>query len=216
VSLRTQFLRRCENIYALLSAQLLDQYAKSHEHWTPIWSVTAVHDQRATRLGVVRQCLIYQLNKTARHLRYFTLHRWPAMILILLYDSTFISFCVQNAKFATRVIWTTLTTDVTDPYVIIIGFIVRPIAWALPWAFIQLETMLLIYFIFNYIHSGVSNPFFFQKYPCLFLIINNYDFRGPWHFFHPIIKNYMYFLLLQIQENIGICIRKLTLIIQII
>lgn len=36
VSLRAQFLRRCENIHPLLSTQLLDQYAKCHEHGTPI------------------------------------------------------------------------------------------------------------------------------------------------------------------------------------
>lgn len=162
VSLRAQFLRRCENIHALLSAQLLDQYTKCHEHRTPIWSVATVHDQWAARLGIVRQRLVYQFYETARHLRYFTLHRRPAMILILLHDSALVSLRIQNAKLATRVVWTTLAVDITDPYMIIIGLVVRPVAWTFPRAFVQLEKILFIYFIRDYnIYSGID--FFFLK-----------------------------------------------------
>lgn len=136
MSLRTQFLRCCEDIHAFLGAQLLNQYAERHEHGTSIRSVVAVHDQRTAGLGVIRQCLIYQLDETACHFRYFALHRWPAMILILLHDAALVSLRIQNAKLTTRVVRTALTMDVTNSYVIVVGFIIGPVAWTFTRAFV--------------------------------------------------------------------------------
>lgn len=183
MSLRTQFFRRCENIHALLSTQLLDQYAKCHEHGTPIWSVAAMHSEWAARLGVVRQCLVHQFYETACHLRYFTLHRRPAVILILFHDRVLVSLRVQNAKFATRVIRTTFAVDVTDSYMIIISLIVRPVAWTFPRAFVQLEKILFILYVI--IIFILIIEFFFLK---VRILLFHYEDRGPWHFFHPIIK----------------------------
>lgn len=134
VSLRAKFLRRCEDVHALFRAQLLDQYTERHEHGTTIRSVAAVHDQRAARVGIVR--LVHQLDETARHLRYFALHRRPAVILILLHDPALVRLRVQDAELATRVIRTALAMNVTDLYVIVIGLVVGPIPWTFPRAFI--------------------------------------------------------------------------------
>lgn len=44
LSLRAQFLRCREDIHAFLDAQLLNEYAKRHEHGTSVRSVATVHD----------------------------------------------------------------------------------------------------------------------------------------------------------------------------
>lgn len=78
--------------------------------------------------------LIDQFDHATRHLRHLTLNRWPTVILKLGHFYGVLHLTVGHIEFASRVIRTTFTLHVLDHNVLVLDFIVGPIARTFLWS----------------------------------------------------------------------------------
>lgn len=94
---------------------------------------------KVTLTIVMILCLINKLDHTACHLWHLTFHRWPSIILKLRNFDCILHLAIGHIKLASRVIRTTLALHVLDQYMIVLNFIVGPVAWAFFWSVADLS-----------------------------------------------------------------------------
>lgn len=102
-----------------------------------------MHDNRpnasiALLTVVVVLRLIDKFDHTASYLRHLTFHRRPAVVLELGYLNSVLHFAIGNVELAAGVIRTAFAVHVLDEDVIVMDFIIRPVAGTFFWCIADL------------------------------------------------------------------------------
>lgn len=76
--------------------------------------------------------LVYKFYNAPTDFRNFAVHCWPTIVLELCHFQRVINFAVRYVEFPSRIIGTAFAVHVFHEDVIILDFIIGPIAWTLP------------------------------------------------------------------------------------